>query len=327
MNPGDAAPAPPAAGGGSVAIVDVGSNSIKMLVATRSEGGGLQALAMQTLEARISAGLSAERPQLGAEGMARGVAAIGALLDAARRWRPTRTILVATSAVRDAANGAEFVERVRAATGERLRILSGDEEAALIGRGLLCDPALVHLSDFEVFDLGGGSLECLSFQGRELRQALSLPLGCVRLTERFVGHPERPLDAATGGALCNHVERALDDSGFRFSPRPEPVAVGTGGTFTTARAIRAAAAGLALEATEPAIAVPELRALAERLGNLPLAERQTVPGLPRKRADVFPAALLTLLTLAKVGGIGVFRHSFYNLRWGLAAQALGADGN
>jgi exopolyphosphatase/guanosine-5'-triphosphate,3'-diphosphate pyrophosphatase len=327
MNPADAAPAPPPAGAGSVAVVDVGSNSIKLLVAARAEDGALQALAMQTLEARISAGLSAERPQLGAEGIARGVAAIGTLLDAARLWRPARAIVVATSAVRDAANGAEFVACVRAATGERLRILSGDEEAALIGRGLLCDPGLVHLSDFEVYDLGGGSLECLSFQGRKLRQALSLPLGCVRLTEKFVRHPNQPLDEPSRSALCAQVETALGDSGFRFPSRAEPVAVGTGGTFTTVRAIRAAAAGLALEATEPAIPVPELAALAERLGRLPLAERQTVPGLPRKRADVFPAALLTLLTLAKVGGIGRFRHSFYNLRWGLAAETLGAAGD
>jgi exopolyphosphatase/guanosine-5'-triphosphate,3'-diphosphate pyrophosphatase len=307
-----------------VAIIDVGSNSIKLLVAGRSEAGAPRSLAIRTLEARISAGLSAASPRLGEAGMQRGLEAIEALLKEARAWNPGQTILVATSAVRDAANGGDFARRVADGTGETLRILSGAEEAALIGRGLLCDPALASLLNFSVFDLGGGSLECLAFSDRAIRQAISLPLGCVRLTERFVPDPTVPLAASAEAAVRSHVAAALTDSGFPFDPAGAPTAVGTGGTFTTVRAIRGAASGLGLEDTAPEITVTELRTLADRLGRMPLAERQTVPGLPRKRADVFPAALITLLALAETGGIASFHHSFYNLRWGLAAEALAA---
>jgi exopolyphosphatase/guanosine-5'-triphosphate,3'-diphosphate pyrophosphatase len=317
---------PPAEGSANaadaIAIVDVGSNSIKLLVAARGAGGALEARAVRTLEARISAGISGETPRLGAEGMQRGVAAIQALLTEARNWAPRRTLLVATSAVRDAANGAEFAAAVARATGEALRILSGAEEAALIGRGLLCDPALAALRDFSVFDLGGGSLECLAFADRQMRQALSLPLGCVRLTERFVLEASAPLPSSAERAIRAHVAAALLGSGFRFGPAGVTAAVGTGGTLTTVRAIRAAAAGIRLDQTDPEVTVAELGALTRRLGALPLTERQAVAGLPRKRADVFPAALVTLLALAECGGIASFRHSFYNLRWGLAAESL-----
>src|SRR5690606_36870987 len=124
-------------------------------------------------------------------------------------------------------------------TGHTVRILTGDEEANLIGRGLTCDPALQSLRDFAVFDLGGGSLECLSFRDRQTQHAISLPLGCVRLTERFISDPSQPLSAAAVTAITDHTKTALIASPFPL-PLPSPViAVGTGGTITTTRAILA----------------------------------------------------------------------------------------
>src|SRR5262245_20227704 len=174
---------------GPVAVIDIGSNSIKILVAVRTDGGNVHPLHIRTIDARISAGISQATPRLSDEGMARGLSAVQALLEDAMRFNATSTILVATSAVRDAANGADFCDRIKKATHHPIRILSGDEEANLIGRGLVADPALRGLRDFYVFDLGGGSLECLAFLNRTIEQAVSLQLGCVRLTERFVSDP------------------------------------------------------------------------------------------------------------------------------------------
>ena len=132
----------------SVAVIDIGSNSIKLLVATSDAGGGLTTLASRALDVRISAGLGQTNPRLNEDSMLRALAAIQTLLADAAPFKPARTVLVATSAVRDAQNGPDFRERVRAATGQSIRILSGDEEAASIGRGLTCDPALSQLRDF-----------------------------------------------------------------------------------------------------------------------------------------------------------------------------------
>jgi exopolyphosphatase / guanosine-5'-triphosphate,3'-diphosphate pyrophosphatase len=307
---------------GPVAVIDIGSNSIKVLVAARMAGGQLAALASRTIEARISAGISHAQPRLSEEGIARGLEAIQSLLADAALFAPECVILVATSAVRDAANGPEFRERVRIATGQAIRILSGDEEANLIGRGLTSDPALAELRDFLVFDLGGGSLECLRFEDRRIKQAVSLQLGCVRMTERFISHVTAPLVQAESSALALHVCAELRRSGFRC-PLTTPAAVFTGGSMTTVRAMNAALHGVKMEEAPAVITAETLAHLLDELAPLTLEQRKAIPGLPPARADVFPAALITMLSVAEYARIESFHHSLHNLRWGLAAEALG----
>ena len=308
----------------SVAVIDIGSNSIKILVATRNADGSVQAQKFRTIDARISTGISHAAPRLSDEGMTHGLDAIRALLADAAPFAPARTVLVATSAVRDASNGPEFRERVRAATGQSIRILSGGEEASLIGRGLTCDPALAALRNFYVFDLGGGSLECLAFLDRQVTQAVSLQLGCVRLTEKYVPDPAAPFTAELAQRIAAHCAETLAGSGFAFNLPPGTTAVGTGGTVTTARAILAAQRGVSLEATPPDVVVSALRTQLREIGALPLDARRQVPGLPSARADVFPTALATLIAVADRGRFTSFRHSLFNLRFGLAAEALAA---
>lgn len=304
----------------SVAVVDIGSNSIKVLVAALAADGGLEVLRHESLDARISAGISAATPHLSEEGMARGLAAIEELLALAAPYAPVRTLLVATSAVRDAANGSEFRARVRAATGHEIRILTGREEANGIGHGLTADRALAALRDFYVFDLGGGSLECLEFRDREIQQELSLQLGCVRLTEKFVRDTSAPFSAESRAQIAAHVAATLRASSFRLGATR--CAIGTGGTVATIRKIHGARVGLEAEQTASIVTLAEIRDLLDFLAALPLVERQQVAGLPAARADVFPTALATIVAVAEAGGFTEFHHSFYNLRYGLATELL-----
>jgi exopolyphosphatase/guanosine-5'-triphosphate,3'-diphosphate pyrophosphatase len=304
-----------------VAVIDIGSNSIKSLVAARAPDGQLHALKQRTLDARISAGISKDKPVLSEEGMTRGLGAIRELIEEVRERRPAQIQLVATSAVRDATNGAVFRERVKKATGHAIRVLSGEEEANLIGRGLVSDPSLGGLQNFYVFDLGGGSLECLAFKDRKIQQALSLQLGCVRLTEKFVKDPAAPLPPDAQAQIAGHVAAALAEAGLKFD-LPESVAIGTGGTVSTVRAILGAREQLRAEETSPAVSVEQLRELLALLAPLTLEQRKRVPGLPAARADVFPTALATIIAAADAGGFAGFIHSFHNLRWGLAAELL-----
>lgn len=306
-----------------VAVIDIGSNSIKILIARKAADGTTEPLASRTFDCRISAGISASRPRLTEDAMIRGLAAIRELLEFAAPFTPARTTLVATSAVRDAENGGEFRARVLAASGHAIRILSGEEEANLIGLGLTSDPALAHLRDFYVFDLGGGSLECLTFRDRKITQAQSLPLGCVRLTEKFIADTATPLEqnAALGVAL--HVRQMLKNSGFRFDLPAASAAVFTGGTMTTLRALKGALHGVPLAETPSVVPVAQVSFVLDEIAPLDLAARRAVPGMPSPRADVFPAALLTVLAVAETAGLEQFHHSLHNLRWGLAAELLG----
>ncbi len=307
----------------TVAILDIGSNSIKILIASRDPATGqLTAEKYKTLDARISAGISHATPRLSEDAMTRGLAAIQELLADAAPYSPTKTILVATSAVRDAANGSDFRQRVLTATGHPIRILTGDEEANLIGRGLTCDPALTHLRDFYVFDLGGGSLECLAFRDRQITQAVSLQLGCVRLTERFIPDPSQPLSPEALARIAAHTRDVFAQQNFRFDLPPTATAIGTGGTVTTARTILGQRAGEELADTDSFVSTAQLRELLDFTGQQPLAPRRQIPGLPPGRADVFPTALVTLLTITDLGHFPGLHNSLYNLRWGLAAEAL-----
>jgi exopolyphosphatase/guanosine-5'-triphosphate,3'-diphosphate pyrophosphatase len=306
-----------------VAVIDIGSNSIKALIAARDEAGNLQALKTESIDARISAGISQLVPSLTEDGMERGLDAVRLLLNTVAEFQPVNTVLVATSAVRDASNGSVFCARVRHDTGHSIRILSGDEEANLIGHGLTADPALRGLHDFYVFDLGGGSLECLAFRDRTIHDAASLRLGCVRLTEKFVADLSAPLPQAILQQVDDYTREVLcAPDGFAFSLPSNSVAVGTGGTLTTVRAILGAREMKGFLETDPIISVADLRQLLGVLAEMPLARRQQISGLPRARADVFPVALATLIAVAGVGGLEAYHHSTYNLRWGIAAQLL-----
>jgi exopolyphosphatase/guanosine-5'-triphosphate,3'-diphosphate pyrophosphatase len=307
-----------------IAVIDVGSNSIKMLVAERAADGSPVEVLNRVTEARISRGIAAERPRLDDEAMEKAVAAVATFAAEARGFGAAATVAVATSAVRDAANGALFRERLRLETGIDLRILSGLEEADLIGRGLATEPALNTVAEFDSFDLGGGSMECLALRGRTVESAVSLPLGCVRLTERFVADPAAPLPDSAALAIDRHVRAALLSSGF---PLPVPTGrrvVGTGGSLATVLAI--SAADTSSPAAPSVIEVSLLRRILERVGPLALPDRHRVAGLSPARADVFPAALVTLLALAEVGRFEEFQFSLRNLRWGVASQLLDSLG-
>ena len=179
-----------------------------------------------------------------------------------------------------------------------------------------------HHNDFHVYDLGGGSLECLSFRSRRVERAVSLPLGCVRLTEMLVADPTDPLPDADAERIRAHVKEVVTASGFPLPVPPGSGVVGTGGTLTTVRSIQAARTGTAFARSDSLIPVSILRDALRRVGSLPVGARCKIPGLPASRADVFPTALVTLLALADLGDIRAFRHSLRNLRWGLAAALL-----
>jgi exopolyphosphatase / guanosine-5'-triphosphate,3'-diphosphate pyrophosphatase len=306
-----------------VAVVDIGSNSIKLLVAARATAGRLVELAQRTEETRIGTGITDTPPRLRDDAIERGVASVRLLLADAVRFAPAAVRIVATSAVRDAANRVEFISRLRAVTGHELTVLTGDEEARLIGRGIACDPALHGVPAFHLFDLGGGSLEMLTFRDGRAIQLASLQLGCVRVTEACVADPAHPLGAATIATVRAHVRAAVKASGFIFDLPPPVTAVATGGTVTTLRLLQAAARQIDFAATDSRLRVADLEELAARLCAATLAERRAIPGMPPARADVFPAALVTLTEVARLAHVEAFQHSFYNLRFGLAAELLG----
>jgi exopolyphosphatase / guanosine-5'-triphosphate,3'-diphosphate pyrophosphatase len=245
-------------------------------------------------------------------------------VDDARKHFPEVIRIIGTSAARDAVNREDFARLVLDRTGVPLEILSGEREAELIGAAVQLDPS-VSAEDYYVFDLGGGSLECLRFRHQRLEQVVSLQLGAVRLAEKLLENPAAPFTARDEARVREEVVRGFRESGFGFSLPPGGIGIGTGGTLTASLDIVASEQGLKLRDVRPFLSREHLRRLLDRIGPLSLAERLEIPKLSAGRADVFPTALATFLALLEVTGLDGLHHSLLNLRYGMAAELLQAQ--
>ena len=306
----------------TVAVIDVGSNSIKLLVARAgAKPNSLETLCSESMETRISGGISSKLPSLNEDAIAAGTATIAKLQNMAQNYQPDHTVIVATSAVRDAINSDDFVQNVAEATGLQIRTLSGTEEANYIGQGISCDPAIGGMTSFIQTDIGGGSLELIRFDTGQIQQAISLQLGAVRLTERFIEDADAPLTLKIEASIRRYVTEQLMSSDFDFSPAELPL-IGTGGAYTVSRAMLYVETDSDIERSSPHLERSTLSQLKNKLASLPLQERLSIPHLPTARADIMPTALITIDALLEVANRSSLTHSFYNLRYGVAANLL-----
>lgn len=306
----------------TVAVIDVGSNSIKLLVARAgATSNSLETLCSETIETRISGGISSKLPSLNEDAITAGSATIAKLQKMAQNYQPDHTVIVATSAVRDAINSDDFIQNVAEATGLQIRILSGTEEAKYIGQGITCDPAIGGMTSFIQTDIGGGSLELIRFDAGQIQQAISLQLGAVRLTERFIEDADAPLTLKIEASIRRYVTEQLMSSDFDFSPAELPL-IGTGGAYTVSRAMLVVDTDSKIEHSSPHLERSTLSHLKNKLALLPLKERLSIPHLPAARADIMPTALITIDALLEVANRSKLTHSFYNLPYGVAANLL-----
>ena len=300
-----------------VAAIDVGSNSIRQVVADVSPRGTISVVDELKATPRLGAGVHATGA-LAPDAMRRALDALGRMATLAGQLRADRIAAVATSAVREAANGAEFLARVRAETGLDLRLLDGQEEARLAFRSAL---AHFELTDGPavVMDIGGGSLELALSAGGVLDQLLSFPLGAIALTERYLSGGTRRRDVER---LRKAVRRALkaELSGREWHGA---MLIGSGGTFTALAAMYLERRGMTAARTVHATAVPreKLELLLEYLQELPPAERAQVPGLSPARAEIIVAGLAVAAEVAARIEARELLVSAYGIREGLLLES------
>lgn len=298
-------------------VLDIGSNSTKSLVAERDPAGGerLRILHEGKRESRISRGIGRHPPRLEAGAIREGLAAVGELWEEGQAYGPfTKCVVVGTSAVRSAVNGREFTDGVWAICGEPVRVLTGEEEAEGIARGVRTDPKIGALGEYTVFDLGGGSLELIHFAAGGVLNHTSLPLGGVRLTEHFFKDPSGEIGEAEQERLAEHVEGSLRNSGVSLG---RPLVGCSGGLASLAW--RYAERN---EAGQEIFRAEVLKGLRRRACELGRAERITECGMAAERADIYPAGLILISCLLRLTGAEEVLHCTHNLRFGLAAACL-----
>ncbi len=270
-----------------IAAIDIGSNSVRQIVADVTPDGGITVVDEMKAAPRLGADLDVTGV-LGTTAMERAAEAVGRMATLARQLGATRIEAVATSAVRDASNGQQFVSRVRQEAGLELRIIDGAGEARLSWLS-----ALAHFDVGRgrtvVMDIGGGSLELALAADGVLDDLVSLPFGALRLTERYLRGGSGPKAVEK---LRKHVRDALKNVLPRRDWRGAQV-IGSGGTFTNLAGIHLARRGMFAARNVHATAVPreEVEHILDMLAAMPADERGGVTGLNPERSDIIVAGV------------------------------------
>ncbi|HEX4338241.1 MAG TPA: Ppx/GppA phosphatase family protein [Polyangiaceae bacterium] len=300
-----------------VAAIDVGTNTVLLLIATGSADEPRAVLERATIT-RLGKGVDASG-RLTDEAVARTIACLESYGASIRQHGVALVDVVCTSAARDAQNGAAFIELAARAVGTTPRIIAGDEEARLTFDGALS--GLDVGGDVTVFDIGGGSTEIIhgTPDGAKVRiaSAVSLDVGSVRLTERHVKNdPPLPdeLDA---------IRRDVDKALATLPRHPTAKLVGVAGTITTLAAIEQ---GLdqydSSRVHGSRLTRSTVSSLLARLASVPLAERRAISGLEPARADVIVAGAILADEVLSWSGSDDLVVSDRGVRWGLARGLL-----
>jgi exopolyphosphatase/guanosine-5'-triphosphate,3'-diphosphate pyrophosphatase len=300
-----------------LAALDVGTNTVLMLVVERGADGPPRRLADLSRITRLGRGLDAAG-RLDPASMDKTLDAIMEFADQARALGAEKILTAATAALRDAADGADFLARVKARTGLDLEIISGETEARLAYLSAIKGLQLDLSSQILIVDIGGGSTELIRAQPGGAPDLVSLPIGSVRLTERFVrSDPPHVREAAD-------LRVAIDETlaGLRWNFQPD-LMVGIAGTVTTVCAVV-----LGLARYDPdrvhgyrLAHADVLRALG-KLGSVPLEQRKQIPGVEEGRADVIFAGAAILERVMAHFKVAQVIVSDQGVRWGLIWREL-----
>ncbi|MEK6614221.1 MAG: Ppx/GppA phosphatase family protein, partial [Candidatus Binatota bacterium] len=304
------------------AAIDIGTNTILLLIAELETDGSFQVLDDRAEITRLGAGVDRAR-QIGPEGERRSLEVLKSYLETCRSLGVDEIAAVGTSALRDARNTGVFKTRLKRELELDLRILSGEEEAAYSYQAVQKGLALGE-KEVLVVDVGGGSTELIWGKGGALHRSISLDLGSVRLTERFLlSDPVREEECAR---LTTTIDRELQPllvdwgvgGGFH-------AIVGIAGTFTTLAAI---AKGLRRyshsEVHGSCLSRTEVARQVRLFKGKTIAERKEIPGLEAKRADVILAGALLIERVMALFRVDQVTVSDQGIRYGLLHERLSA---
>jgi exopolyphosphatase/guanosine-5'-triphosphate,3'-diphosphate pyrophosphatase len=298
------------------AAVDVGTNSIRLLV-VEARDGRLEPLLRLGESCRLGEGLDAQGI-ISRDAEERASRTLGRFLRRARSLGPRRIGIAATHALRSAGNGLEVAERLSRGVGVPVEILSAEDEALFVyeaarealGAALLPEPCLV-------MDIGGGSVELVRGEDGRVKRWLSLEVGCVRLTERFL--PSDPPQAIELERLREHVRAALE--GYSDLLAGVIGGAGVGGTLTALAAL-----DLGLERYEASrvegyrLNRDAIQGWSDRLAVMSRREREAMAAVGSGRSDIIVAGCAVVLEVIRRSGLSGLVVSTQGLRYALARR-------
>lgn len=303
-----------------IAALDVGTNSVHMIVVQVRPDHSFEIVDREKEMVRLGAGGLGGRA-LTEPTMRSALQALAKFKRLAESHEVDEIVAAATSAVREAGNGREFLAAVRQRTGIEVRVISGTEEARLIHRAAVYG---VDVSDGAalVIDVGGGSVELTLGRGSQVRVAHSLKLGVIRLTERFVRSD--PITRADERRMAGYMTEVLTPVTEKIRARGFARVVGTSGTILSLGAL-AVGAGRAVGSDalrNRRVSLKQLRRVRKELTAADLAGRLGMPGLDPRRADLAVAGSILICTMLRLLGARELTLCDLALREGLALDYI-----
>ena len=305
-----------------LAAIDIGSNSVRLLVAEALRGGTYRILDEEREPTRLGRSVS-EKGQLDDESMERTITALRTFKQIAAGYQATSLRTIATCAVREARNGPEFCRRVREQVGLEVEVISGDREARLAFSSV---QNAFDLSGKNVIvaDIGGGSTEVVFATGDLIESIFSTPLGAVRLTEQFALGEGAVVETFQRDIARMEEEIALCLKKRTTRPLFAPhFLVGCGGTFTTLAELMMATKK---EGDVPVagykVSHAEVRHLLDRLLKMPLRSRRSMAGMTPDRADIILAGLSIIDSLMKRFRVNTLMIHTRGVRDGLVREMI-----
>ncbi len=303
------------------AVIDIGTNSIRLGVVQPEDGLGYAVLTQQKEVVRLGEGEFASN-RLTPAAMDRGIQVLTRFVQVARGFGADDVHVLATSAVREAANQSEFVERAREEAGVEVHVISGAEEARLIYLGVLSGLDLGP-SRMLVIDIGGGSTELAAGDQSGPAVVESMKLGAIRLSGIFTEGKTGPIQPQLYHRIQEYVRGVSVHPVQRIREHGFDVMYGSSGSILNLAEIVARSKG---ETTDGArgytVNVDELDAQAARLCALPLDQRRRVPGINPERADIIVAGAAVVSTLMRQVGAATLTTSPLALREGIIVDRL-----
>ena len=314
------------------AAIDIGSNSCRLKIA-KVVAHQLKTLAEDREVTRIGASVF-ESGLVSPEAMALTLRALKRFQRAVQAHGVDQIRVVATSAMRDARNGAAFQAWVKAETGWTMEIISGLEEGRLIHLGVTgTEPGAG--GKVLLIDLGGGSCEITLSEQKRIKETISVPLGSVRLTEDFLSADPAPADGL--GRMRQWIARELRRAHKKVQPGKVGLVIATSGTAAALSDAYAAGARMVdadngragkTQRRPAGNVLPEIvptrsvKKLSGYLAKMTLPEREAVPGIGPRRAEIIVAGAAVYAELLESFGLAGFRYSPLGLRDGMLAAML-----
>jgi exopolyphosphatase/guanosine-5'-triphosphate,3'-diphosphate pyrophosphatase len=303
-----------------LAAIDIGTNSLHMIVVRVRPDFSFEVIDREKEMVRLGAG-GLDGRALTPEAMQAALQVLSKFRRLAESHRVEETVAVATSAVREAENGGEFLRAITTETGIRAKVISGTEEARLIH--LAASYGIGAPADVSVaIDIGGGSVEITRGTGPAVDRGRSFKLGVIRLTERFV--KSDPISPRDERKLVRHIEAEAKDYIDQLADAGYDRVIGTSGTILSLGTVVAAGE----TGSDPGpirnrrVAVKHLHRLRKQLSTLDLEKRLRIPGLDPRRADLAVAGSILLDTLLRRLGASEITLCDLSLREGLVLDYI-----